>query len=157
MTRFDRLAGGSGSEDPDGYYWRDATGRLRGPMTRFQFESYSLRGHIQPGAKVWRQQGANHYKVEITRRVRWRKLLSPRGCGAVMEWTMMLFTLLALLFLCTLKKLRDELSEELKENRGMAIFLFSLFALTLLLSIGTMRKLSGRVAVEACDVCDAEC
>jgi len=70
---------------------------------------------------------------------------------------MMLFTLLALLFLCTLKKLRDELSEELKENRGMAIFLFSLFALTLLLSIGTMRKLSGRVAVEACDVCDVEC
>ena len=70
-------------EDPDGYYFRSPTGKLYGPLSRFQFEAWSMRGAVGPGSKVWRQQGAHHYRVEISRRLRWRKLLSVRSCGAM--------------------------------------------------------------------------
>ena len=70
-------------EDPDGYYFRSPTGQLYGPLSRFQFEAWSMRGVVGPGSKVWRQQGAHHYRVEISRRLRWRKLLSVRSCGAM--------------------------------------------------------------------------
>ena len=89
--------------------------------------------------------------------MRWNKLYTAHGCGAVAEWIMMCMTLLSLVFLCTLKKLRDELREELSGKLGMAIFMGSLFTLTVVLSITTMRKLSGRVMLEASDICEAEC
>ena len=37
-------------EDPDGYYFRSPTGKLYGPLSRFQFESWSLRGAVGPGS-----------------------------------------------------------------------------------------------------------
>ena len=70
-------------EDPDGYYFRSPTGKLYGPLSRFQFEAWSMRGAVGPGSKVWRQQGAHHYRVEISRRLKWQKLLSVRSCGAM--------------------------------------------------------------------------
>ena len=58
-------------DDPDGYYFRSPTGQLYGPLSRFQFEAWSMRGAVGPGSKVWRQQGAHHYRVEISRRLKW--------------------------------------------------------------------------------------
>ena len=37
-------------EDPDGYYFRSPTGKLYGPLSRFQFEAWSMRGAVGPGA-----------------------------------------------------------------------------------------------------------
>ena len=146
----------SGEESQDGYYFRDARGRLHGPLTRFAYEAWSLRGAIAPGTKVWRQQGCNHYKIEISRKVRWRKLLSPRGCGAALEWVMMCSTVLSLAFLCTLRKLREEMREELRGHTGTTVFFVVLFLATILMTLATVRKLSGRVAVEASDLVESE-
>ena len=151
--RFDR---GESDGGTDGYYFRDEGGKLRGPLTRFAYEAWSLRGAIKPGTKVWRQQGCNHYKIEITRKVRWRKLLSPRGCGAALEWVMMCSTVLSLAFLCTLRKLREEMREELRGHTGTTVFFVVLFLATILMTLATVRKLSGRVAVEASDLVESE-
>lgn len=143
-------------EDPDGYYFRSPTGQLYGPLSRFQFEAWSLRGAVGPGSKVWRQSGGNHYRIEISRRLKWRKLLSVRGCGAMSEWFMTFLTLLALGFLCSVKKLRDDLRKELRGHARTGFFLFLLFAATIGLSVSAMRKLSKRVVSESTDIFDCE-
>ena len=142
--------------DTDGYYFRSATGKLHGPLTRFQYEAWSLRGVITPGTKVWRQQGCNHYQIRISRKVRWRKLLSPRACSSMLEWFMMATTLFALAFLCTLPKLRSEMREELRGHVGTTVMFVVLFGVTIVLTLATMRKLSRRVTVDATEVCEAE-
>ena len=85
-------------EDPDGYYFRSPTGQLYGPLSRFQFEAWSMRGAVGPGSKVWRQQGAHHYRVEISRRLKWQKLLSVRSCGAMSDWLMTFISVVSLVF-----------------------------------------------------------
>ena len=45
-------------EDPDGYYFRSPTGKLYGPLSRFQFEAWSMRGAVGPGmlhASNWKR------------------------------------------------------------------------------------------------------
>ena len=143
-------------DDTDGYYFRDGCGRLRGPLTRFQYEAWSLRGAIAPGSKVWRQRGANHYPIRITRRVRWRKLASARGCGAVMEWATMAGSFLMLVFLLTLKPLRVELAEELSGHAATAVFFGALLVATVVLTAASLRKVSGRVAATVSEVHESE-
>jgi|TARA_B100000927_G_C16200267_1_gene363249 hypothetical protein len=143
-------------EDPDGYYFRSPTGKLYGPLSRFQFEAWSMRGAVGPGSKVWRQQGAHHYRVEISRRLKWQKLLSVRSCGAMSDWLMTFISVVSLVFLFSVKKLRDDLRKELRGHAATGVFLFLLFAATVVLSVSAMRKLSKRVVTESTDLFDHE-
>ena len=108
-------------DDPDGYYFRSPTGKLYGPLSRFQFEAWSMRGAVGPGSKVWRQQGAHHYRVEISRRLKWQKLLSVRSCGAMSDWLMTFISVVSLVFLFSVKKLRDDLRKELLERKNVEL------------------------------------
>ena len=65
-------------------------------------------------------------------------------------------TLLALVFLCSVKKLRDDLRKELRGHARTGFFLFVLFAATIGLSVSAMRKLSKRVVSESTDLSDHE-
>ena len=54
------------------------------------------------------------------------------------------------------KKLRDDLRKELRGHAATGVFLFLLFAATVVLSVSAMRKLSKRVVTESTDIFDHE-
>ena len=140
----------------DGYYFRDDGGALQGPLTRFQYEAMTLRGEVRPGTRVWREQGGNSYKINIKRRVRLTKVCSPRALGAMAEWVMIASTVFMLIFLASIKKLRDQLYKEMKGEIFTTIFMVLLLAITLTLAFATIRKLSRKVHDTTTDVFESE-
>lgn len=140
----------------DGYYFRDASGTLHGPLTRFQYEAWSLRGAIAPGTRVWRQQAGMTYKIAITRRFRWRKLCSTSALGALTEWFVVFLTFAALFFMASIPKLRYELEKELSGHVAQTLFFVSLVVVTVVMTLATMRALFGRVADSTTEVCESE-
>lgn len=140
----------------DGYFFRDRGGKVRGPLTRFQYEAWSLRGEIEPGTKVWRQQAGMTYPIAITRKFRWRKLLSVGAFGALTEWIAVASTLGSLFFLASIPKLRSELSAELKGNVLTTLFMLALLVVTVAMTVAAMRKLMGRVTAETTEMCESE-
>lgn len=142
--------------DADGYYFRDKRGRVRGPLTRFQYEAWSLRGEIAPGSKVWRQQAGITYTIAITRKFRWRKLWSAGAFGALTEWMAVASTLGSLLFLASLPKLRSELAAELDGHVGTTLLMLILLVITVAMTVAALRKLLGRVTAETTEMCESE-
>uniref|UniRef100_A0A7S3JS59 GYF domain-containing protein n=1 Tax=Aureoumbra lagunensis TaxID=44058 RepID=A0A7S3JS59_9STRA len=140
----------------DGYYFRDERGRLHGPLTRFQYEAWTLRGAIKPGTKVWRQQMGTTYRIAISRKLRWQKVFSPQALGACTEWLMVATTIFALAFLASLRKLLQEIAKELKGDPFGIAFFFVLLFITIAMSIATMQELSRRLTDEASDIYELE-
>ena len=140
----------------DGYYFRDDNGRLHGPLTRFQYEAWTLRGDIRPGTRVWRQQAGNTYKIAITRRLRWGKLASQRAVGTCAEWLMVASSIMMLLFLFSIPKLRSEIAKEMSGQYFSILFFVLLVVVTLGMSVATIRKLSGRLQDETTEVFESE-
>ena len=57
---------------------------------------------------------------------------------------MTFISVVSLVFLFSVKKLRDDLRKELRGHAATGVFLFLLFAATVVLSVSAMRKLEAR-------------
>ena len=75
---------------------------------------------------------------------------------AMSDWLMTFISVVSLVFLFSVKKLRDDLRKELRGHAATGVFLFLLFAATVVLSVSAMRKLSKRVVTESTDLFDHE-
>ena len=75
---------------------------------------------------------------------------------AMSDWLMTFISVVSLVFLFSVKKLRDDLRKELRGHAATGVFLFLLFAATVVLSVSAMRKLSKRVVTESTDIFDHE-
>ena len=75
---------------------------------------------------------------------------------AMSDWLMTFISVVSLVFLFSVKKLRDDLRKELRGHALTGLFLFLLFAATVVLSVSAMRKLSKRVVTESTDLFDHE-
>mmetsp|Transcript_24328 Transcript_24328/g.65793 ORF Transcript_24328/g.65793 Transcript_24328/m.65793 type:complete len:145 (-) Transcript_24328:309-743(-) len=132
----------------DGYYFRDNKGVAHGPMDKEDFESLQTKGTIKPGMKIWRQNGGSIFQVKLTRNFTVGKIFSINSFGHAMELFMVSTTVLCMMFIMTMPKLR----EELKGHWGNAIFLFSLAFFTLGLTLHSLKKTAGRLTDSASDV-----
>lgn len=143
-------------DEKDGYYFRDSEGELHGPLSRFEYEVWSLRGEISSGTKVWRQQAGTTYSITISRRFRWRKLCTIGACGALTEWATVCMTFGALIFLASVPKLRNDLAKELSGHFAQIFFFVGLLTATVCMTLATMRKLCRRVTKETTDIFESE-
>ena len=117
----------------DGYYYRDAAGKAKGPLSRFDFEVLQATAVITPGTSVWRQSFGQAFKVTLERQHTKGKLLSFSACNHAFELLTVVFATCATIWAFSLVKWSEE------KNRGGVYLVFGLSAVTFVLVLVTVR------------------
>ena len=56
------------AENTDGYYFRDADGKVNGPMSKQVFDYKRSQGKVSEGMRAWRTASGMAFKVNIERK-----------------------------------------------------------------------------------------
>ena len=126
--------------DHDGYYYRDANGKVHGPYTERVFQVMRRSGEITEGSHAWRTAMGMAFKIKIERRFTLGHVLSAGACNHAWELVMISFTCLCTMYALTLLNWREE-----EEKGGGAVYLLAfLSVVTFVMVIATVRTIYGR-------------
>jgi hypothetical protein len=127
--------------DQDGYYYRDAQDRTRGPLDDVEFDRLRKIGTIKSTFKVWRQKGGNIFKVNLERKYTLGRILSLQSCGHFFELLMISTCLLMMVWIFRAPKLQEEMHKENGDGTMLEILLILCVAMTLVTIRTNLKRL----------------
>lgn len=130
----------------DGYYFRDESGDVHGPMSKSQFERAEKLGCILPGTKVWRTQGGAVFQVQVSRRFLPANIFSKAAGSSFCDLLIVFIGLAMLIFVFSLPQLQADLKKNMRTNVFSTVFFFLIVLVTIVLTYMTIKQKSSQLS-----------